>query len=149
VEYSLVPFLCFVFSWQKKLVLGDLLENRFSDKHGLSQSACSFAGRALGLEWCVQVSAIFFLREMMRWFSIVLSSCLKGSHEARILSQFTQQAAPFAAAAPIRQRKVIDDIITAANPSAHHRALDVACGPGLLACAMAKHVVSWWLVCSE
>ncbi len=61
-----------------------------------------------------------------------------GSHNSRILDQFTRQAAPFAAAAPIRNQEVLDRIVQWAGTRPDDTVLDVACGPGLLACAFAK-----------
>jgi ubiquinone/menaquinone biosynthesis C-methylase UbiE len=66
-----------------------------------------------------------------------------GSHKSRILDQFTRQAAPFAAAAPIRNQEALDRIVQWADAAPDDTVLDVACGPGLLACAFAraaKHV---------
>ncbi|HEY2359844.1 MAG TPA: methyltransferase domain-containing protein [Candidatus Angelobacter sp.] len=65
------------------------------------------------------------------------------SHNSRILDQFTRQAAPFAAAAPIRNQEALDRIVQWAEAGPDDTILDVACGPGLLACALArvaKHV---------
>lgn len=61
-----------------------------------------------------------------------------GSHNSRILDQFTRQAAPFAAAAPIRNQEVLDRIVQWAGAGSDDTVLDVACGPGLLACAFAR-----------
>jgi SAM-dependent methyltransferase len=61
-----------------------------------------------------------------------------GSHKSRILDQFTRQAAPFAAAAPIRNQEALDRIVQWAGTGAEDTVLDVACGPGLLACAFAR-----------
>lgn len=61
-----------------------------------------------------------------------------GSHDSRILDQFTRQAAPFAAAAPIRNQEALDRIVQWAGTGPDDTVLDVACGPGLLACAFAK-----------
>ena len=61
-----------------------------------------------------------------------------GSHNSRILDQFTQQAAPFAAAAPIRNQEALDRIVQWSGAGPDDTVLDVACGPGLLACAFAK-----------
>jgi SAM-dependent methyltransferase len=60
------------------------------------------------------------------------------SHNSRILDQFTRQAAPFASAAPIRNEEALNRIVRASGAGADDTALDVACGPGLLACAFAK-----------
>jgi ubiquinone/menaquinone biosynthesis C-methylase UbiE len=64
-------------------------------------------------------------------------------HNSRILDQFTRQAAPFAAAAPIRNQEALDRIVQWAGAGPDDTVIDVACGPGLLACAfarVAKHV---------
>lgn len=61
-----------------------------------------------------------------------------GSHNSRILDQFTRQAAPFAAAAAIRNQQVLDRIVHWAGAGPEDTVLDVACGPGLLACAFAR-----------
>ncbi len=61
-----------------------------------------------------------------------------GSHNSRILDQFTRQAAPFAAAAAIRNQEALDRIVQWAGAGPDDTVLDVACGPGLLACAFAR-----------
>jgi len=61
-----------------------------------------------------------------------------GSHKSRILDQFTRQAAPFAAAAAIHNQEVLDSIVQWAGTGPDDTVLDVACGPGLLACAFAR-----------
>jgi len=66
-----------------------------------------------------------------------------GAHNSRILDQFTRQAAPFAAAAPIRNQEALDRIVQWSSAGPADTVLDVACGHGLLACAfarVAKHV---------
>jgi ubiquinone/menaquinone biosynthesis C-methylase UbiE len=60
------------------------------------------------------------------------------SHNSRILDQFTRQAAPFAAAAAIRNQEVLDRIVQWSGTGPDDTVLDVACGPGLLACAFAR-----------
>lgn len=57
------------------------------------------------------------------------------SHRDRILDQFSQQAVPFSTAAPIRDEKVLSLLVEAAGAGADDTVLDVACGPGLVACA--------------
>src|SRR6267154_4108807 len=61
-----------------------------------------------------------------------------GSHNSRILDQFTRQAAPFAAAAAIRNEEALNRIVQWAGTGPEDTVLDVACGPGLLACAFAR-----------
>jgi ubiquinone/menaquinone biosynthesis C-methylase UbiE len=60
------------------------------------------------------------------------------SHESRILDQFSRQAAPFASAAAIRNEEALNRIVQWAGAGADDTVLDVACGPGLLACAFAR-----------
>jgi ubiquinone/menaquinone biosynthesis C-methylase UbiE len=62
------------------------------------------------------------------------------SHRDRILDQFTRQAAPFAAAAAIRNEEALNLIVQWAGAGPDDTVLDVACGPGLLACAFARAV---------
>src|SRR5579859_6476834 len=61
-----------------------------------------------------------------------------GSHNSRILDQFTRQAAPFDAAASIRNQETLNRIVQWAGAGQDDTVLDVACGPGLLACVFAK-----------
>jgi ubiquinone/menaquinone biosynthesis C-methylase UbiE len=60
------------------------------------------------------------------------------SHQSRILDQFTRQAAPFAAAAAIRNEEALNRIVRWAEAGPDDTVLDVACGPGLLVCAFAR-----------
>jgi SAM-dependent methyltransferase len=61
-------------------------------------------------------------------------------HGNRILDQFTKQAIPFATSQGIRSEDTLRMIVEFASASAVDHSLDVACGPGLLACAFAKVV---------
>jgi ubiquinone/menaquinone biosynthesis C-methylase UbiE len=63
---------------------------------------------------------------------------MPSNHNSRILDQFTRQAAPFAAAAPIRNQEALDRIVQWSGAGPDDTVLDAACGPGLLACAFAK-----------
>jgi ubiquinone/menaquinone biosynthesis C-methylase UbiE len=60
------------------------------------------------------------------------------SHRDRILDQFTRQAVPFAAATAIRNEEALNRIVQWAGAGPDDSVLDVACGPGLLACAFAR-----------
>jgi ubiquinone/menaquinone biosynthesis C-methylase UbiE len=60
------------------------------------------------------------------------------SHSDRILDQFTRQAAPFAGSASIRNEEALNRIVQWAGTGPADTTLDVACGPGLLACAFAR-----------
>jgi ubiquinone/menaquinone biosynthesis C-methylase UbiE len=68
---------------------------------------------------------------------------MKEQHNETVLDQFGRQAAHFAAAPQIRDRQWLDRIVRAAETGPDDTVLDVACGPGLLACAfagVARHV---------
>jgi len=68
---------------------------------------------------------------------------MPSEHDRRILDQFTRQAVPFATAAEIKNPDILARIITFAGTGPDDTVLDVACGPGLLACAfahVARHV---------
>lgn len=60
------------------------------------------------------------------------------SHHDTILDQFTRQAVPFSTAAPIRDEGALQLLVDAAGAGADDTVLDVACGPGLVACAFAR-----------
>jgi ubiquinone/menaquinone biosynthesis C-methylase UbiE len=62
------------------------------------------------------------------------------SHREQILDQFTRQAAQFAASPTARSEDILERILRMARPGPHDTALDVACGPGLLVCALARRV---------
>jgi ubiquinone/menaquinone biosynthesis C-methylase UbiE len=61
-------------------------------------------------------------------------------HQSRILDQFTRQAVPFAQAQAIRNQEALEQIVKMAEAGPADTSLDVACGPGLLACAFARAV---------
>ena len=61
-------------------------------------------------------------------------------HRSRILDQFTRQAVPFAEARAIRNQEALGRIVRMAEAGSEDTSLDVACGPGLLACAFARAV---------
>jgi ubiquinone/menaquinone biosynthesis C-methylase UbiE len=61
-------------------------------------------------------------------------------HREQVVDQFTRQAAQFARSPTARNEELLDTIVRMARPQATDTALDVACGPGLLVCALAKHV---------
>jgi SAM-dependent methyltransferase len=61
-------------------------------------------------------------------------------HNARILDQFTRQAVPFATAPATRSQEALDLIVRMAEAGPGDTSLDIACGPGLLACAFARVV---------
>lgn len=61
-------------------------------------------------------------------------------HQQRILDQFTRQAEPFSRAQAIRSPEALERIVNMTQAADDDTVLDVACGPGLLACAFARVV---------
>lgn len=61
-------------------------------------------------------------------------------HQDEIIDQFTRQAAQFAQSATARNEDLLRAILRMAEPQQHESMLDVACGPGMLACAFAPRV---------
>ena len=62
------------------------------------------------------------------------------SHQDLILDQFTKQAIPFATAPGIKDEEALRLVVDFTGAGPHDTVLDVACGPGLLACAFARVV---------
>jgi ubiquinone/menaquinone biosynthesis C-methylase UbiE len=60
------------------------------------------------------------------------------AHEAQIRDQFTRQAEIFAAAPELHNEEAVALLVDAAAPGPTDLTLDVACGPGSIAVAMAK-----------
>lgn len=60
------------------------------------------------------------------------------SHHDTVRDQFSRQAIPFSTAPSMRDDKAIQLLIDATGTNADDTVLDVACGPGLVACALAK-----------
>ncbi len=58
-------------------------------------------------------------------------------HRATIVEQFTAQAAGYAQAEPIRNEQALGLLLDACAPSDADRVLDVACGTGVVTCALA------------
>lgn len=61
-------------------------------------------------------------------------------HNHSVIDQFTRQAVPFARAGFHRDADALEQIIRVASPRKTDRILDIACGPGIIACAFAPHV---------
>jgi len=59
------------------------------------------------------------------------------SHQQKIIEQFTQQAVPFTQVAG--HHDAIDLLVDVTHPVPEDTLLDVACGPGLVACAFANY----------
>jgi len=60
------------------------------------------------------------------------------SHRDAILDQFTRQAVPFATAPSIKDEAALRTVVEFSGVGPDDTVLDVACGPGILACAFAK-----------
>jgi len=63
-------------------------------------------------------------------------------HQALILEQFSQQALPFSEMAAHSETESLDLMRHLLNLESGDQVLDVACGPGIVACAFAPHVQS-------
>ncbi|MGC2637247.1 MAG: methyltransferase domain-containing protein [Acidobacteriaceae bacterium] len=61
-------------------------------------------------------------------------------HHQEIVDQFTRQAEGFAASPTARSEDILERIVRMARPQPADTALDVASGPGLLVCALARMV---------
>jgi ubiquinone/menaquinone biosynthesis C-methylase UbiE len=61
-------------------------------------------------------------------------------HSEEIVDQFTRQAEQFARSPAARNEEIVERILRMAQPGPGDAALDVASGPGLLVCALAKTV---------
>ncbi len=64
------------------------------------------------------------------------------SHNATVVDQFTRQADAFAAASSIRDDQALQLLVAGCGATSTDSSLDVACGPGLVACAFAEVVGS-------
>lgn len=62
---------------------------------------------------------------------------MSSSHHERIVQQFTQQAIPFAQLPG--HLDSLDLLLELTRPTSEDTVLDLACGPGLVACAFARH----------
>jgi ubiquinone/menaquinone biosynthesis C-methylase UbiE len=62
------------------------------------------------------------------------------SQHERVVDQFSRQAVPFSSAAPIRNEQALRLLVQASQVGPDDVVLDVACGPGLVACAFAREV---------
>jgi ubiquinone/menaquinone biosynthesis C-methylase UbiE len=62
------------------------------------------------------------------------------SHREQILDQFTRQAVPFSTAPGVKDEQALRLVVEFTGASRDDTVLDVACGPGILACALARVV---------
>jgi SAM-dependent methyltransferase len=63
-----------------------------------------------------------------------------GTHDRLIVDQFTRQATPFTTARALNDERALRSIVEACAPEPGDHALDVACGGGIVTCALAPHV---------
>jgi SAM-dependent methyltransferase len=61
-----------------------------------------------------------------------------GSHRDQILDQFTRQAVPFSTAPAVKDEQALRLVVEFSGAGPADTVLDVACGPGILACAFAR-----------
>lgn len=61
------------------------------------------------------------------------------AHDGTIVDQFTRQARGFAASPELHADEVLKLIVEAAAIGSNDRAIDLACGPGSVVCALAEH----------
>jgi ubiquinone/menaquinone biosynthesis C-methylase UbiE len=64
------------------------------------------------------------------------------THNESIIDQFTKQAIPFSRKSQLSSDEILDLMVTTCGTTAQDSVLDVACGPGLTACAFAKVAAS-------
>ncbi|MCC2105424.1 MAG: class I SAM-dependent methyltransferase, partial [Hyphomicrobiales bacterium] len=66
-----------------------------------------------------------------------MSSSIPSAHDRAISDQFTRQAEGFAQSRALHAQDVVDFVVDAVAPKPADRAIDLACGPGSVACALA------------
>jgi ubiquinone/menaquinone biosynthesis C-methylase UbiE len=62
------------------------------------------------------------------------------NHRDQILDQFTRQAVPFSTSPAVRDEQALRLVVEFSGAGPEDTVLDVACGPGILACAFARVV---------
>src|SRR5215467_14336640 len=67
-------------------------------------------------------------------------SMADANHQELILDQFTRQATVFSTAPAITDERALQMIVEAARAGPNDTALDVACGGGIVVCALGPHV---------
>jgi ubiquinone/menaquinone biosynthesis C-methylase UbiE len=60
------------------------------------------------------------------------------THNRSIIDQFTKQAIPFSQKSQLSSEEILELMVDVCGVTPQDRVLDVACGPGLTACAFAK-----------
>jgi len=69
-------------------------------------------------------------------------SSLEGVHDERLVGEFTHQAESFAASDAANARLAVEDLVDLADPQPDQRWLEAACGPGIVARALAARAAS-------
>ncbi len=90
-----------------------------ADRSSSRQAAQSFVATALGTN--------------------LMSRTVKTAHDRAIINQFTRQASGFADSRELHTEEVLNLIVDAAALGSREHAIDLACGPGSVACALAEH----------
>ena len=67
-----------------------------------------------------------------------MSSSVPSAHDRAVYDQFTRQAESFAQSRALHAQDVVDFVVDAVAPKPGDRAIDLACGPGSVACALAE-----------
>lgn len=71
-----------------------------------------------------------------------MSSSIPSAHDRAVSDQFTRQAESFAQSRALHAQDVVDFVVDAVAPKPTDRAIDLACGPGSVACALALRAAS-------
>lgn len=66
-----------------------------------------------------------------------MSHSVPSAHDRAISDQFTRQAEGFAQSRALHEQDVVDFVVDAVAPKPSDRAIDLACGPGSVACGLA------------
>lgn len=71
-----------------------------------------------------------------------MSSSITSAHDRAVTDQFTRQAEGFSQSRALHAQDVVDFVVDAVAPKPTDRAIDLACGPGSVACALAARAGS-------
>ncbi|MCB1542656.1 MAG: methyltransferase domain-containing protein [Rhodoblastus sp.] len=71
-----------------------------------------------------------------------MSSSNSSAHDSAISDQFTRQAESFAQSRALHAQDVVGFVVDAVAPKPGDRAIDLACGPGSVACALAARAAN-------
>lgn len=71
-----------------------------------------------------------------------MSSSITSAHDRAVTDQFTRQAEGFSQSRALHAQDVVDFVVDAVAPKPSDRAIDLACGPGSVVCALAARAGS-------